>query len=216
MTESQTSRQHSLATHLVPLRKSQNWLLGVGIALIALGTLGLFLTGLFSIASAYTFGILSLIGGGMMLVEAFRAEGWGGRIWHILIGVLYIAVGGMIVFNPVAGAVALTLIAGWMLVAIGVVRCVLAFRLRPAQVWVWVLVSGILSVLLGVLVIAGWPASSYWVLGTFMAIELIFQGWSHVMLSQAIRSTHDGVITRRPAPPSPPPPAPSPGSPPTS
>ena len=35
-----------------------------------------------------------------------------------------------------------------------------------------------------------------WVLGTFFAIELIFQGWAAIALARAIRSTFDGVKPR--------------------
>ena len=60
-----------------------------------------------------------------------------------------------------------------------------------------ILVSGLLSLVLGVMILVRWPASSLWVLGTFLAIELIFQGVATIMLARAIRSTFDGVITKR-------------------
>ena len=54
----------------------------------------------------------------------------------------------------------------------------------------------LLSLLLGLLIVMQWPASSLWVLGTFFAIELIFQGWAAIALARAIRSTFDGVKPR--------------------
>ncbi|QCI65813.1 HdeD family acid-resistance protein [Phreatobacter stygius] len=207
---------HSLGSHLIPLRRNWGWLMGAGVILILLGMAGLVLTFLFSIASTLSFGAMMLIGGGVLLVDAFRREGWKSRILMLLVALLYIVTGALVFYNPISALAALTLLAGSALLAVGILRIIMAFQLRPADVWVWVLVSGLLSLVLGVLIVAQWPMSATWVLGTFLAIELIFQGWSYVMLAQAVRSTFDGVRPRPvPAPaaaapeagqPSPPPP----------
>ncbi|WP_342360946.1 HdeD family acid-resistance protein [Terrarubrum flagellatum] len=184
---------HTLATHLVPLRRNWGWLMAAGVILIALGAFGLVATLLFSLVSLFTFGAMMLIGGGVILVDAFRREEWKSRILVIVIGALYILAGAAIFISPISALATLTLFVGAALIATGVLRIITAFHARPMPVWIWVLVSGLLSLLLGVMILVQWPASSAWVLGTFLAIELIFQGWAYVMLAQAIRSTFDGV-----------------------
>lgn len=183
----------SLAAHLVPLRRNSGWLLAAGIALIILGVLGLGAVALLSVASAIWFGAMIFVGGIVLLVDAFRHEGWKSRLLHIVIGLLYLAVGVVTFANPLAATASLTLLAGVALLAVGVLRIIVAFQNRELPHWVWILVSGLLSLLLGVLILAQWPASSLWVLGTFLAIELIFQGWATIALARAIRSTFDGV-----------------------
>ncbi|MBN8941648.1 MAG: HdeD family acid-resistance protein [Rhizobiales bacterium] len=190
---------HSLGSHLIPLRRNWGWLMGAGIILILLGMVGLVATFLFSIASVLSFGAMMLVGGGVLLVDSFRREGWRSRILMLLVAILYILTGAVVFYNPISAVAALTLLAGSALLAVGILRIIMAFQLRPADVWIWVLISGLLSLVLGALIVAQWPMSATWVLGTFLAIELIFQGWSYVMLAQAVRSTFDGVRPR-PAP----------------
>ena len=191
-----TTTPHTLATHLVPLRKNWGWLMGAGIVLIILGTFGLIASVLFTLVSAFTFGAMMLIGGGVLIADAFRREGWKSRGLALLIGALYVLTGALVFYNPLSAIVALTLLVAAALIATGILRIVMAFQLKPMATWIWVLVSGLLSLLLGGMILLSWPASSAWVLGTFLAIELIFQGWAYVMLAQAIRSTFDGVHSK--------------------
>ncbi|QEL23422.1 HdeD family acid-resistance protein [Bosea sp. F3-2] len=195
-TPSEASNPPSLGTHLIPLRRNWGWLLAEGIVLVILGVLGLGAVALLSLASAIWFGAMIFVGGIVVLIDAFRHQGWKSRLWHILIGVLYVAVGVMTFVNPLVATASLTLLAGAALVATGVLRLVMAFQNRELPYWGWVAFSGVLSLLLGGMILAQWPASSLWVLGTFLAIELIFQGWAAIALARAIRSTFDGVRSR--------------------
>ena len=196
-TPSETSRPPSLGTHLIPLRRSWGWLMAEGIVLIVLGVIGLGAVALLSLASAIWFGAMIFVGGIVVLIDAFRHQGWRSRLWHILIGVLYLAVGVMTFMNPLVATASLTLLAGAALVATGVLRLVVAFQNRELPYWGWVAFSGVLSLLLGGMILAQWPGSSLWVLGTFLAIELIFQGWAAIALARAIRSTFDGVRPKK-------------------
>lgn len=189
-------RPPSLGTHLVPLRRSSGWLLAAGIALVVLGIFGLGSAALLSVASAIWFGAMVLVGGVVLLVDAVRHGGWRSRILHLLIGLLYVALGLYTFINPLAATASLTLLAGAALVATGVLRIIVAFQNRELPHWIWILVSGLLSLLLGVMILMQWPASSLWVLGTFLAIELIMQGWGMIALARAIRSTFDGLAKR--------------------
>lgn len=197
-TPSETSAHQpaSLGTHLIPLRRSWGWLMAEGIVLIILGVLGLGAVAVLSLASAIWFGAMIFVGGIVVLVDAFRHQGWRSRLWHILIGVLYVAVGVMTFVNPLVATASLTLLVGAALVATGVLRLIVAFQNRQLPYWTWVALSGLLSLVLGGMILMQWPGSSLWVLGTFLAIELIFQGWAAIALARAIRSTFDGVIRK--------------------
>ncbi len=184
---------HSLGSHLVPLRRNWGWLMGAGVALIALGLFGLVAATLFSVVSALSFGAMMLIGGGVLLADAFRREGWKSRVAMLAVGVLYVLTGALVFYNPLQAVIALTLLAAAMLVAVGMLRIIMAFQMRPLSVWGWVLASGLLSLVLGAYIFLQLPQAATWVLGTFLAIELIFQGWAYVFLARAIRSTFDGV-----------------------
>lgn len=197
MSDAPAHQPPSLGTHLLPLRRNWGWLLAAGIALVILGVLGLGASALLSVASAIWFGAMMFAGGVVMLIDAFRHSGWKSLLMHVLIGLLYLGVGIMTFINPVVATASLTLLAGCALVAAGIFRIIVALQTRPTPVWIWVLVSGLLSLAIGVMILAQWPASSFWVLGTFLAIELIFQGWACIALARAIRSTFDGAAARR-------------------
>lgn len=187
----------SLGSQLAPLRRNWGWLMAGGAALVLLGIVGLGSATLLSVASAIWFGAMMLVGGIIVLAGAFRSAGWRGVLLNTLIGLLYLGVGIFTLVNPVAATASLTLFVGVALLATGILRIVVGLQNRQLPFWAWVVISGLLSLLLGGMILLQWPASSLWVLGTFLAIELIFQGIGIMALARAIRSTFDGSAVRK-------------------
>ena len=95
-----------------------------------------------------TIGVLLMAAGILELMSAFSAGGWKAGVPAFLSGVVAIIAGGLLVANPVlgAGAVSAMLIAFFLVD--GIVRCILAFKLKPLEGWGWALTAGILSVVL--------------------------------------------------------------------
>jgi uncharacterized membrane protein HdeD (DUF308 family) len=120
-------------------------------------------------------GICAIVGGGFEIIHAFWTKGWGGFIWQILLGLLYIAGGIALVSQPVAGSLALTYVLGLVLVISGFVRLYVGFTNRAESGWL-LLLSGIFGILAGLVVLLGWPASGLWVIGFLLGIDLIFHG----------------------------------------
>jgi len=87
------------------------------------------------------------------------------------------------------------LMLGVLLLVIGVVRIVMAFGMKGHAGWIWPALSGVLSLVLGFMIISKWPASGLWVIGLFVAIELIIQGWSCIFLALAARNVSKGTTT---------------------
>ncbi len=169
------------------LQKHWGWLLALGILSLALGTVGLWMTFEMTLASILLFGVLLVVGGVSQLIQAISCKGWKSILWHVLIAVLYVAAGVVIVDDPLLASVTLTLVLAGLLIGVGVSRIILAFQLRSAQGWYWPLLSGAISVLLGGMIVAHWPLSGLWVIGLFVSIELIFNGWSYVFVALAAR-----------------------------
>ncbi|WP_338114158.1 HdeD family acid-resistance protein [Thiorhodococcus mannitoliphagus] len=170
------------------VKKNWGWLLALGIVSLILGTLGFYMTFALTLASVLFFGILILGAGVLQLVHAFTCKGWKSVLWHVLIALLYIAAGIDIILDPARASVVLTLVLAGILIAVGVMRILMAFQLRPvAAGWFWPLLSGLVSILLGGMIIAEWPVSGLWVIGLFVAIELVFSGWSTVFVALAAR-----------------------------
>ena len=133
------------------------------------------------------FGWLLIIGGVLEGVHAFwREKGWGGFFIDLLTGILYVVVGFMLVANPAASAVALTLLISLFLMFGGIFRIVVALFVRFHN-WGWLLLHGIIILLLGVAIWRQWPLSGLWVIGLFIGIDMIFNGWSLMMLGLAAK-----------------------------
>ncbi len=105
----------------------------------------------------------------------------------LLAGILYVVVGGMMVARPFVGAEALTLLVGSFFLVGGIFRVVAAMTLRLHH-WGWILLNGVITALLGLLVLAEWPGSGLFVIGLFLGIDMLFNGWTWVMLSLGLRS----------------------------
>jgi uncharacterized membrane protein HdeD (DUF308 family) len=172
---------------LQDLRRNWGWLLAWGICMIIVGTLAVLFACSATLASVWAFGILFLIGGGAHLVGAFWAKSWGGFFLEILGGILYIVIGVLTIEHPLAAAAGLTLAIAALLLVAGIFRIVVSIAQR-FQGWVWVLLNGIVTLILGVLIWRKWPEDTLWVIGLFVGIDLIFSGWSWVMLALAARS----------------------------
>jgi len=72
-------------------------------------------------------------------------------------------------------------------VASGIVRIVLAFQMKEGTPWIWVAVSGVITTLLGAMILAKWPVSSLFTLGIFLGMDLLFAGASWIGVGLALR-----------------------------
>lgn len=169
------------------LSQKWGWLLALGIIQLVLGTLGLSMTFALTLVTIFIYGIFLLIGGGAQIVHAFTAKGWKGLVLHLLIAVLYVLAAIIIIAKPLAASLFLTLCIGLVLLATGILRVIMAFRFKGFKNWLWPLLSGAVSVILGLMIINQWPLSGLWVIGMFVAVELIINGWSSVMIALAAR-----------------------------
>ena len=164
----------------------------IGIIMVILGTIGISATFALTLTTVTFFGFLILIGGGFQLIDAFSHKGWS-LVGNILISLLYLAVGYIMVKNPMLASATLTLFIAWALIAIGIMRMIVAFRIKGVPGWIWTLISGIAAIVLGVMILNNWPESGLWVIGMFIAIELIFNGWGMIMLGLAARKRRNAI-----------------------
>ena len=177
------------------LKKNWGWYFALGFLLVILGTIALGRTYLFTTFSVVFLGWLMLAAGvSQMMFACTRERGWGGFLLGLVTGVLYIVAGFMMIFNPGATAVALTLLIAMFLLFDGIFRVITAITIRvPHRVWLGL--SGLLAVLLGIAIWRQWPYSGIWVIGLFVGIHMIFNGWSVVMLALAAKNLPDDVQT---------------------
>lgn len=168
------------------VRKKWGWFLALGILLIVLGTVALGSAFLMSVFSMLFLGWMMIAGGVIEAFHAFTCKRWSGFFIDLLTGILYVVVGFMVVANPGAAAVTLTLLIAMFLIFGGIFRIIVAVVVRYPH-WGWVLFHGAVNLLLGILIWQQWPLSGLWVIGFFVGIDMIFNGWSLVMLGLAAK-----------------------------
>ena len=176
-----------LRHELNALRGNWIWFVLLGVALLVLGTVALGSVVVASLAAAVAIGALLLLGGAAEAVGAFWCRCWSGFFLELLSGVLSIVVGLLFLRAPVGALAALTLLVACFLLVGGIFKVVSAVAYRFAA-WGWSLAGGIIDVILGVLIWQGWPASSLWVIGLFVGINLIFRGFNWIALGLALHS----------------------------
>jgi uncharacterized membrane protein HdeD (DUF308 family) len=110
------------------------------------------------------------------------------RFMTVLLGIVLIYLAISLVKNPLAGLISLTLAVALLILAMGVVRIMIALGMRPMQGWIWILISGIVSVLLAVMVFMNMPEIAIGFLGILLGIDLIMSGVSSVFMAFALRS----------------------------
>jgi uncharacterized membrane protein HdeD (DUF308 family) len=169
------------------LRSSSGRLLWLGLGLLVVGALALVFPIFSTLVAALFVGWVFLVSGGFMVFGAFSIHGTGPFFGALLLGLLSIGAGVFLIFNPLAGAVALTLLVGVIFIFQGAFEIFFAFETRPHDGWVGMLISGIASVVMAVLIAAGWPAISLVVLGILLGVNLITTGIGYIMISRSLR-----------------------------
>ena len=174
---------------LAPLKAKWGWIVALGVVYLIAGIIALGSVVMATIASVYVVGIMMLIAGVFEVIHSFQIKSWGRFIFWLLLGVLYIIAGFVAFDNPLLTAVWLTLILGAALVASGLMRVFLGFNMQGGSPWIWVVVSGLITLLLGIIILIHWPVSSLWTLGIFLGVDLVFAGASWIGVGMGLHRT---------------------------
>lgn len=168
-------------------RLSPGMVTGVGVMLLVLGLLAVLLVGVAGLAVAVVIGCAISVGGVVVLANAFASPAGGGRGWHIIGGLIALLAGAFIATHPLHGLIVVTMLLAWYLLLDGVIKVSWAFDQRPDPAWTWTLLSGVASLLMGILIWAQWPSSAAWVVGLIVGINLMLSGWAMIMLGAAAK-----------------------------
>jgi uncharacterized membrane protein HdeD (DUF308 family) len=173
---------------LEPLRAKSGWIVALGVIYVIAGIIALGSVVMATVASVFVVGIMMLIAGIAEVINAFQVKSWGRFLLWLLLGALYIVAGFVTFENPLLAAVLLTLILGIALITSGIMRMILAFSMQAGTPWIWILVSGLITLLIGLVILAHWPVSSLYVLGLFLGVDLVFAGAGWIGLGLGLRS----------------------------
>lgn len=162
------------------------WVAGILAALeLVLGFILLGFPFLLGLSAVWVAGFVLAVAGLVRLVQSItRREN---RWWNLLAAFLYLLVGVFTVLMPALSMEWWTLLIGASLVTVGIMRMGIAIGLWNTTGRFWRIFNALVSLVLGVLIIWGWPESSVWLIGTLIAVEMIFSGWTLMFLAIAPR-----------------------------
>jgi uncharacterized membrane protein HdeD (DUF308 family) len=158
----------------------QHWklYLAEGIVLVILGLLAIVVPPIATLAVTILFGWLFMVSGVMGLVTTFWMRAAPGFWWALVSAALAILVGGLLLAQPVQGALTLTyvLVAFFVIEGIATIMFALDHRRELSGRWGFMLVSGIVDLVLAVMIVAGLPSTAAWAIGLLVGINLVFGG----------------------------------------
>ena len=177
-----TSATHTLqnsqtaSSEMAPLRAKWGWIVALGAVYTIAGFFALGSIAMATVASVLVVGVAMIVAGVAEVINAFQIKSWGKFLIWALLGVLYIVAGFVTFENPLLAAALLTLVLGGSLLASGIMRIILAFNMKREAPSIWVAVSGVITLLLGLLILSRSPINSVYILGLFLGIDLIIAG----------------------------------------
>ena len=164
------------------------WFLAFGIGLLILGVAAVARSVTATVASMLFFGWLLVLAAAIEVAQAVLVGHWAGFFQHLLAAILFGVVGFLLVMRPVISAEVLTLVMAMFFLVAGLFQLVGSVSVGLPG-WGWYALDGVITFVLGVLVLAQWPASGLWVIGLFIGIDLIFYGWAWIAVALRLRAT---------------------------
>ncbi|EDY34441.1 hypothetical protein ABOONEI_853 [Aciduliprofundum boonei T469] len=156
-----------------------------GIVLTILGILGIIFPKFASGVIVYLIAILLLIGGIVFLIMGIKSTS--GKLGGILLGIVLLIFGILIFVYPHPTLSLLSLIMGSFFMIGGIIYFLLAYAVHPYNGWWAPVISGVLSLILGILVLMSWPGNSEWIIGLFVGIDLLFEGLALIMVGKLVK-----------------------------
>lgn len=168
------------------LKENRSWFLALGIGLVLFGTLATVFAFASTLFSVIYLGGLLLVGAIFEAIKAFKVNLWHNFFLHLFLAIIYAIAGILIIYNPIGNAITLTLLLAIVLMIVGAARLFFSVA-KDTPHRGWLALNGLLTIALGALIFYQWPVSGLWVIGMMVGIDMIFTGWTWIMLAAAVK-----------------------------
>ena len=170
------------------IKRRSAWSIFMGIVTVALGCFLIFYPMATATVTVVLLGWMLIFVGVAQFVFALYSRTIGNFFLKVLLSLLYGGCGIALAFFPIAGVAVLTGVLGTLLLIQAGLLTATAFQLRPADGWQWFLLDAATNLLPGALILARWPFSSLWAIGTLVGISVLMSGISRIMIATKIRN----------------------------
>jgi uncharacterized membrane protein HdeD (DUF308 family) len=163
------------------------WLTIEGVLLILLGIAALVMPLMAGLAATLVFAWILILTGMIGLISAFAGRDHAHLGWSLASAIIALVIGAILLFYPLAGAVALTLIIGAYLFLDGIALIGLALdhRRRAISPWGWLLASGLIDLVLAAIILFMSAIGSAVFVGVIVGLSLIFAGIALLLVLRA-------------------------------
>jgi len=178
----------SLKEVMPPARHEKwGWFFALGIVLLIMSAVSAAYVVQTSVIVVWFIGLAILAAGVVQIVHAFIVMNWGQFFLWLIAGIVYAAAGILCIDNPFVVLPLLTYLLAFFFLCAGVLRMVIGFRMHYVNGAAWVIINGIVTTLLGLLIIFQGPMSTFWVFGLLISIDLLFQGIGWIVFSLGLK-----------------------------
>lgn len=169
------------------LHSRWGWFLALGVALSLGGALAVALPAVSTFAASVVLGAVLVLAGIAKMIQSLQVKEWNGFIWQELTGAVEVVGGVLIYFNPLKGALAITLLIALVLLVQGVLQIALAVVVRKQDGWHWFAISGLVALGASAALGLKLPHTSLFPSGTIAGISLLVAGGAYIAIALTIR-----------------------------
>jgi len=138
-------------------------------------------------AASVVLGVVLSLAGVVKMVQSLQVKEWSGFIWQELTGAVELVGGILIYFNPLKGALAITLLIALVFLVQGILQIALAIRIRKQDGWSWLLVSGVVALATSAALALKLPYTRIYTPGTIAGISLLVAGGAYIAIALTMR-----------------------------
>lgn len=179
--------RHSLGGAIERLRSRWGWFVAYGALCLVFGVIALAMAAVSTLAVVFFVALMLILAGGVEITIGFNCRDWPSFFLWVVSGLFYLIFGAFALAQPTTAAAVLTMVAGIGFLIAGIARIWLGWRL-PAGPKAYVVFAGAVTMLLGFLILAGWPGNTLVVLGALFGIDMVFYGASWIGLGLKLRA----------------------------
>ncbi len=182
-------RVESIQSELLEgIKQNAGWAIAIGLISTIAGFLALWTPLIAGLSVTVVVGLLLVATGVSQLIFAFKAGSLGKGLLTFVLGALAAVAGLYMALTPGVGLLSLTLVLAAYFSVAGISEIIGAFKMKRAKGWVWALLSGVASLLLGIMIWWQFPLSGNWAVGILTGVRMVFGGWWLIVIGSGFRA----------------------------
>jgi uncharacterized membrane protein HdeD (DUF308 family) len=169
------------------LKANWKWLMAAGILAVTGGLVAIVVPAVATVTTAIFIGWMLVFAGCFLLVDAFSLRTAGRVIVRLLWSLVTVLAGIYLLLAPLKGTITLTFVLVVYFLVVGGARIVTGLRERSVPGSGLVVLNGVLSLLIGGLILADFPSSADWAIGLLVGVDFVFFGFGAISAAMAGR-----------------------------